>query len=190
MMSSSFSATRNILPGSVNNPAMATLINSRNECEIDTQVCTWNKLGYIPVVSTVTGLARALLGVIHSIVHLVSAIFDAKNRDHHLQEAKLGGYNIGRGVIEMIPIIGNIVCFVKDGIIAYKHHNLASEYKNKHRSECEDYAVLCIDGINVGKKSFDQLNQIIDQLNQIILDEKITKRPSFWEEVNLIQRKV
>ena len=90
------SATGNILPGSVDRPSMATLVPGRHS-DVDTQVCTWNNLGYIPVISTITGCARASLGIIHSIIHLALAIFNSKNRDHHLQEAKLGGSNICRG---------------------------------------------------------------------------------------------
>jgi len=176
-----FSATGKILPGSIDHPAMATLVDSTSQFDADTQVCTWNKLGYIPIVSTITGCARALLGIIHSIVHLASAIFDSKNRDHHLQEAKLGGYNIGRGIVEMIPVVGNIILLVKDLIIAKKYTDLALDYKKANRRECSNHLLLFVNGNKVGQKSFDELNRIAQK-------EGFKKKPSFWQEVNLVQK--
>ena len=49
-----------------------------------------NQCGFIPVLSTVTGFGRTLLGLVHTIYHLAGAIFDCPNRTGHLWEAGLG----------------------------------------------------------------------------------------------------
>jgi hypothetical protein len=175
-----FSATGKLLPGSIEHPAMATLVDSSSQFGAETEVCTWNKLGYFPIVSTITGCARALLGIIHSIVHLASAIFDSKNRDHHLQEAKLGGYNIGRGIVEMIPVVGSTILLVKDLIISKKYTVLALDYKKANRQECSNNVLLFVNGNKVGQKS-------IDELNQIVQKEGFKNKLSFWQKVNLVR---
>src|ERR1700722_18020208 len=102
------SITGNLLPGSVQRPDIMTFVACTSlRTDISSGVCTLNKLGYIPGVSTITGLGRSLLGIVHTIAHLACAIF-SKNQSDHLQEAGLGLKNIVRGVIEAIPIIGNI----------------------------------------------------------------------------------
>jgi hypothetical protein len=174
------SVTDRILPGSINCPAIATLV-PYEEFDVDTQVCTWHKLGYIPGVSTITGCARALLGIIHSIIHLASAIFDSKNRNHHLLASKIGGYNIVRGIVEMIPAIGNIICLVRDLKIAKKDSDLAMEYQKANQKECSNHVLLFVNGQKVGQKSFDELNEIAHK-------ENYKKRPSFWQTVDLIQK--
>lgn len=73
-----------------------------------------NKCGMIPGVSTVTGLGRSFLGLLHTIVHLAKAIFDTKNRREHLSEAALGFYNLGRGIVEAIPVLGNSLVIIFD----------------------------------------------------------------------------
>src|ERR1700722_1949448 len=100
--------TGNLLSGSAQRPDIITLVECTSSgTATRSGVCILNKLGYIPGVSTITGLGRSLLGIVHTIAHLACAIF-SKNRWGHLQEAGIGFKNIVRGVIEAIPIIGNI----------------------------------------------------------------------------------
>ncbi len=79
-----FSATGNLLPGSIQRPDIVTFIFSEQEEGWSSSTrtlsapCKLNILGYIPVVSTVTGLGRALLGLVHTIVHLACSIFSKK----------------------------------------------------------------------------------------------------------------
>ena len=105
----------NTLPGSFQRPDIETIVvkEKGKDLDTDTGYCSSNVLGYLPVVSTITGLGRTLLGIVHTIVHLACSIF-SKNRDHHFQEVSLGAKNIGRGLIEAIPIIGNITMFIVD----------------------------------------------------------------------------
>lgn len=67
-----------------------------------------NILGYIPVLSTITGLYRTLVGLAYLIKSLACAIFDAPSRKLHVEGIKIAAANIGRGLLEMIPVIGNL----------------------------------------------------------------------------------
>lgn len=178
-----FLATGRLLPGSVKRPCMATLIDPSCKQGASTQVCRWNRLGYIPVVSIFTGFCRVLLGTIHTIVHLVAAIFDKKNRSEHLKEAELGARNIVRGVAEMLPfLVNNIVLIIIDYVKAKSQTDLALEYKKTNEQECENNVVLFIDGEAEGKKSIQDLEEHSKQ-------HHLKTKPDFWEIVNLIQSK-
>jgi hypothetical protein len=142
-----FSATGGVLTGSQLRPDTYTISIKESKgfsssSSIASSNCTLNKLGYTPVVSTITGCGRALLGVIHSIVHLASAIFDAKNRAHHLEETKLGGKNIGRGLVEMLPIIGNITMFVVDLKRMNKFEKQAKEIMAQNPDDYNNHITL------------------------------------------------
>lgn len=174
-----FSATFNILPGSTINPSMATII-AQGGSYTDTQVSRWNNLGYIPVVSTITGLARALLGVIHSIVHLVMALFDGHNRAYHMEQVALGGRNIVRGSIEMVPIVGNLALFIRDLVVATKVPSAVRDYARKNPNEVHNRTVLFVDNENVASKSW-------DEMKQILINENVTSEPPFWDLVRMIR---
>lgn len=88
----------------------------------------FNEGGCIPVVSTATGAFRMLLGTIHTIVHLVASIFDAKNRHRHLNEAWHGTKHVLRGTAEIIPIIGNIISAVVDIVREKRYEKQANEH--------------------------------------------------------------
>ena len=84
-----------------------------------------NPLGMIPIIGSTTGAMRKLMGVIQtisflalSIFHLKNAIFDKNEKAPRFEKSKNdftravhGAVNIGRGTIEMIPIIGNLISF-------------------------------------------------------------------------------
>lgn len=67
-----------------------------------------NVLGYIPGISTVTGAYRFLVGLAYLVKSAVCAIFDAANRAQHIEGMKIAAANIGRGFLEMIPVVGNL----------------------------------------------------------------------------------
>lgn len=67
-----------------------------------------NNLGIIPIVSTVTGAYRTLVGVAYLIKSLACFILDAQNQDQHKEGLKIAAASIGRGLLEMIPVIGNL----------------------------------------------------------------------------------
>lgn len=121
-----FSATGNILSGSIWNPNYENIVetgaSSRNSQTTSNN--TWNVLGYIPVVSTITGCGRLLVATVHAIVHLAAAIFDRCHRGHHLVELQLAGLNIARAVGEMTPLLGNLILLIVDGVKHSKNDSL------------------------------------------------------------------
>jgi hypothetical protein len=86
--------------------------------------------GKIPVLSTFTGLARIISAIFQDTISGLGSVFgtaaalftSSEDRPHEklYQARKLASYresackNIGRGFVEMIPIIGNIVCWLWD----------------------------------------------------------------------------
>ena len=100
---------------------------------------SFQKLGHIPIVSTVSGLARIFRGIgrifsknldekVKSIAkgtHVVWKNFrtgeDPKTRDEYSHEnagkyshIKNGFRDVGRGLVEAIPIIGNLAVIILD----------------------------------------------------------------------------
>lgn len=163
----SFSATGNLLSGSIHRPDIKTFVTVQGSCgylgsrSIPTRSmpCMLNILGYIPVVSTVTGLARALLGIVHIIVHLTCSIFN--NRDHHLAEAKLGLKNIGRGLVEALPIIGNITMLIVDQVRMSKFHKMAEEQINKDKAVYNNKVVIFGCGHEIAKRPLDEFYLVL-----------------------------
>lgn len=165
-----FSATGQLLPGSTDRPDIFTFaFNKKNiltqDRSVSSQPCTLNILGYIPVVSTFSGIGRSLLGIVHSVVHLACAIF-SQNRTHHLSEAKLGAKNIVRGLVEAIPVIGNITLLIVD-VMRMKHYQkMAEECIKKNEAAYNDQAVLFVYGKEVAKKPIQAFYQEVKNLNR------------------------
>lgn len=67
---------------------------------------TLNTAVEIPFVGILAGVMRVVLGIIHSIGHLIAALVTGKKG--HLFHAAKGGCEILRGLIEALPIIGRI----------------------------------------------------------------------------------
>lgn len=65
-----------------------------------------NSLTQVPFVGIVAGVARVTLGIIHTLGHLLGALFTLKKG--HLFHAAKGTCEILRGMIETIPIAGRI----------------------------------------------------------------------------------
>ena len=90
---------------------------------------TLNLLGYIPAFSSCTGAYRILDGVIGVVFSLAKAILlaipDSIFRDSqlpsrsykHLTYVGHNTCNILRGVVELVPVLGNIATFTYDGLI-------------------------------------------------------------------------
>jgi len=83
---------------------------------------TLDPMGYMPCLSTVTGLARSILAVAELTVGIVISIFGLLAlMGERTQELKLGAHlfghgvaNLSRGIIEMIPFI-NMITMAYDG---------------------------------------------------------------------------
>ncbi len=163
-----FSATGHILTGTQRYPDIYTVhtrSDNRSTSEMsstsETSSEVWSGLnvcGYIPVLSTVTGFSRSLLGVVHTIVHLVNAIFDAKNRLEHFEEAELGAINIGRGLIEMVPIAGNITMLTVDILRSDIFSKRAEKLIDKS-PECLNHAIVFGNGREIAKRPLNEFNE-------------------------------
>lgn len=70
--------------------------------------CTLNVIGYIPVASTFSGLYRTLVGLAYLVKSVACFIFDAANREEHKEGMKIAAANIGRGLLEIVPVVGNL----------------------------------------------------------------------------------
>jgi hypothetical protein len=77
-------------------------------CGMNHSVHILNLCGYCPVVSTFTGSFRALVGAAYLIKSVACCIFDSPKRAYHVEGIKIAAANIGRGLLEAIPVIGNI----------------------------------------------------------------------------------
>jgi hypothetical protein len=87
---------------------------------------TLNTLGYIPVVSTISGAGRIGYGSVESVAGSTACAFKScqyfiTGSPEHRNEAAAyywyavhGQMNINRGVIEMIPFFGNAATFLYD----------------------------------------------------------------------------
>ena len=165
-----FSATGNLLPGSILRPDIVTLSFTPFKFGGTTsKLCKLNKLGYIPVVSTVTGLGRALLGLVHTIVHLACLIFSclpnfSKNRDHHLEEVILGAKNVGRGFIESIPVFGNITMLIVDLLRMNKFDKMAKDQFDKNNSAYTGQVTLFIYGQEIAKRPISEFYSELSKL--------------------------
>jgi hypothetical protein len=165
-----FSATGTILTGSQIRPDIYTIATNEGEDgyykrELVTTLSTMNKVGYIPGVSTITGCGRALLGLVHSIVHLVSALFDSKNRSQHLEEAKLGRKNIARGLVEMIPVIGNITMLVVDTKRMIEFTAKAIKIMESNPRKYNNHITLFAYGKELGKKTTAEYDAALEEFD-------------------------
>lgn len=84
-----------------------------------TDSSTWNEWGKYPIVGNLSGCGRALLGLIHTIRHLVGALWNCCSKEKkrsgeltHLDEARIGAFNLGLGLLEAIPFIGNLSSYL------------------------------------------------------------------------------
>lgn len=110
--------TGGILSGSDTRPdlAMAMSLCQKEDktlaYKFDPIVSNWDLAGWIPIASTFSGLGKVLVALVHTICHVVLAIFVAKSRAHHWEETKLGFKNLLNGLIEIVPLFGNLIRFI------------------------------------------------------------------------------
>jgi len=80
-------------------------------------------LEYIPLVSTIVGLARAIFGLAETLIGLLTLPFELASRsiEHKKPLMVIDGLaNIARGLIAAKPIIGNVILYVYDHSSATK----------------------------------------------------------------------
>jgi len=82
----------------------------------------FQQLDYIPLVSTVTGVARVIFGVLEAVLGILTIPFelirDAYEGKNHQYLLISGCANVGRGFVAGWPIVGNIALYL------YDHSNL------------------------------------------------------------------
>ena len=69
-----------------------------------------NKIAKIPLIGVLGGLARVVLGIVHTCGHLGAAAFTVKRG--HLFHAAKGSCELLRGVIEALPVIGRLFAYL------------------------------------------------------------------------------
>ena len=158
----SFSVTGNLLRGSIQRPDAAILATLDND-QVKTYntLSRWNRYGYVPVLSTITGFARTLLATIHTIAHAALATL-SKNRAHHLNEASLGLKNIVRGCVEMVPLIGNTAVYLFD----QKRINLTKKFAEdqliSHPKLYREHVAVFYGSQELGRCSFDDFRKALN----------------------------
>lgn len=102
--------------------------------------CSFDKLGYVPVASTISGVFRVLGGLKGLCEHSISAIMDAVSGDtnsakrHAKDIGKEGAYHIARGIVEMVPFLGNALTVCYDMKRFERRQQYASVYGGVERS--------------------------------------------------------
>ena len=105
------------------------------------------------MVSTITGIGRVLLGIVHTVVHVVCSIFSKNNREAHFEEAKLGVRNIGRGLIEAVPIVGNLAVRIIDAVRTNRFGAMAE--KELEKNPAGDQVVVFVYGREMARGSLE-----------------------------------
>ncbi len=86
------------------------------------------QLEYIPIVSSIVGIARVAFGLLQTLFGIVALPFqlcrDAYKGKSHPFILLNGLSNIVRGVIAFKPIIGNIILYVYDKMMEKKVHHI------------------------------------------------------------------
>lgn len=173
-----------ILKGSDYNPDMYTFAVMTKEqvgCKVDIEVgcktdievrvCKLNKLGYVPLVSTVTGAGRCILGSAYALYHGGGYLIDAKDRCYRWREFKTGMYNASRGLIEALPFLGNTLTILYD----YRRKN--RYYKNTKRLFLDlnyrNHVVVSINKRVIARKNIDEITkEILDSSEYEQMKEK------------------
>ncbi len=109
----------------------------------------FNKNGYIPIFSSVTGGMRIINGMVHVIIGISKIIFAVQTdifRNFNYRNKIFKGFyftahgisNILRGAIELIPVVGNIAMIIYDIVMPRFKYDL--EYK-KQITEGETFLI-------------------------------------------------
>lgn len=99
-------------------------------------VCPLNIMGFIPGVSTLSGTYRTLVGLAYLIKCVACNIFDKANRTQHQEGIKIAAANIRRGLLEIIPIVGNIIVGISDASRIWRRWE---EVLNSYERDDYDY---------------------------------------------------
>lgn len=123
-------------------------------CRIRSSKNIINLLSCAPLVSTVIGIPRALLGAAYAIKHLACAFF-SNNKIVHTKKAEVGIKNFGRGLIATAPVIGNLLS-LKLLLKEQKHYEgLIKGYFRANPALCLNNTITFYDGRVVDERLLD-----------------------------------
>lgn len=193
-----------ILSGTEKNPHTLTLsfMDSRPTPAIRiicSTNCKINKLGYIPLLSSLTGGARSIVGLSHAIAHLASFILTYvtglyktyihgyissnpaklywENPNYDKKEIKIGFNNFVRGCIEFIPVIGNITMIAFDRFRMNRYENKVKELIDKNPKDFENSITAFNKGIATATKPITALDEILTGKEHQVLINTFDKSP-------------
>ncbi len=152
------STNSNFLTGSDTRPDYYSVVKFNKTgfplIQVDTKPALINACGILPIVSTITGGARTIIGLAHIVNYLAYFIFDGKNRSNHLKEIGLGGRNIAKGLAEMLPIIGNIfMVIINVNEISNLEHQIR-KLVSENLDQYKNFVTTFADGKEVSKTPF------------------------------------
>ncbi len=78
-------------------------------CSIDTAL---NYPGYVPALSSITGLFRMVLGVVEMVVGAIFSTLCCQS--YEVARIMNGCLNVIRGAVETVPILGNVALLAYD----------------------------------------------------------------------------
>lgn len=87
-----------------------------------------NICGYFPILGTFTGGFRTVVGIAYLITSLFHLVFgNSQNRRQHQEGVRIAALSIGRGLVEMVPLVGGTaVCLVIDLFRRHKFPKLVT----------------------------------------------------------------
>ncbi|MEI6242147.1 MAG: hypothetical protein WCP39_01940 [Chlamydiota bacterium] len=93
--------------------------------------------GYIPVVSSITGPLRSLMGLVQIVAYGIFAIHSFYKGQKELQKSHVvnvekGLINLIRGLVEFIPLLGNFLCLTYEELWLKE----AAHKEVKHSGSC------------------------------------------------------
>jgi len=127
-MASVYNYNMTFYTGNKNQPdTVMTFVKSETENTPLTRIYlpTANWMGIMPVMSTFSGIARIIKATKVIFNHISQINF--KKNDPHLHECWNGFKNLFRGLVESVPIIGNISLMFFEGIRAAHYDNKVSQ---------------------------------------------------------------
>ncbi len=86
--------------------------------------------------------------------HIVKRVFDSSNSSQHSQEISLAGKNICRGLVAIVPIIGNLA------VLFFDLNRIQTDIEASAKFE-KGFAILYAGGKEIGKKTSEEYYQKI-----------------------------
>jgi hypothetical protein len=177
-----------LLPGTIANPEhisfyapIETLVKYdpylKNGFHIEHHVCAWNQLGYVPLLSIISGIIRAVLGLFHLLSSFAYGCLELNPiQQIYVDEYLFALRHLYRGVIETIPFLGNAIAYHLDSL---KNELLEIEMKKVAIDELADRALLFLDNRLEASLPLGEFNE------KIFKEEEVDYQTLFFQSSNL-----